>query len=74
MDNLHNRLTFDLGKKNKIFYYSTVRKSISILSLIAKFGGEMLSNTENIVKWSFHILCIFVLRGGQVAIFLAISA
>ena len=21
MDNLHNRLTFDLGKKNKIFYY-----------------------------------------------------
>ena len=22
MDNLHNRLTFDLGKKNKIFYYS----------------------------------------------------
>ena len=21
-DNLHNRLTFDLGKKNRIFYYS----------------------------------------------------
>ena len=22
IDNLHNKLTFDLGKKNKIFYYS----------------------------------------------------
>ena len=32
MDNLHVRLTFNLGKTNKMFYYST----------IAKFGGEML--------------------------------
>ena len=36
MDNLHVRLTFNLGKTNKIFYYSYK------ISRIAKFGGEML--------------------------------
>ena len=40
MDNLHNRLTFDLGKKNKIFYYS--QKEDPKISRIAEFGGEML--------------------------------
>ena len=40
IDNLHNRLTFDLGKKNKIFYYS--QKEHLRISRIAKFGGEML--------------------------------
>ena len=39
MDNLHNRLTFDLGKKSKIFYYS--QKEDPKISRIAEFGGEM---------------------------------
>ena len=37
---LHNRLTFDLGKKNKIFYYN--QKEHLKISRIAKLGGEML--------------------------------
>ena len=40
MDNLHARLTFNLGKTNKIFYYSL--KEHPKISRIAKFGGEML--------------------------------
>ena len=40
MDNLHNRLTFDLDKKSKIFYYS--QKEDPKISRIAEFGGEML--------------------------------
>ena len=38
--NLNNRLTFDRGKKNKIFYYS--QKEDPKISRIAKFGGEIL--------------------------------
>ena len=37
---LHNRLTFDLGKKSKIFYYS--QKEDPKISRIAEFAGEML--------------------------------
>ena len=40
MDNLHNRLTSDLGKKNDIFCYSW--KEVPKISRIAKFDGEML--------------------------------
>ena len=40
MDNLHVRLTFNLGKTSKIFYYSW--KERPKISRIAKFGGEML--------------------------------
>ena len=39
MDSLHNRLTFDLGKKNRIFYYSW--KEDAKISRIAEFGGEL---------------------------------
>ena len=39
MDNLHNKLTSYLGKKNEIFGYS-YRKTI--ITRIAKFGGKML--------------------------------
>ena len=38
--NLHVRLTFNLGKTNKIFHYSY--KEHPKISRIAKFGGEML--------------------------------
>ena len=40
INNLHNKLTSDLGKKNKMFYYSQ-KKQLKI-SRTAKFGGEML--------------------------------
>ena len=40
MDDLHVRLTFNIGKTNKIFYYSL--KEHPKISRIAKFGGEML--------------------------------
>ena len=39
MDNLHNRLTSDLDKKNEIFCYS--QEENPKISRIAKFGGEM---------------------------------
>ena len=40
MDNLHNRLRLDLGKKNKIFYHS--KKEDPKINKIAEFGGKML--------------------------------
>ena len=40
MDNLHNKLKVELGKKNEIFYYS--EKEDLQISRIAKFGGEIL--------------------------------
>ena len=40
IDNLHNKLTFDQGKKNKIVYCS--QKEHLEISRIAKFGGERL--------------------------------
>ena len=40
LDNLHNRLTFDLGKKSKVFYYSY--KKDPKISRVPKFGGELL--------------------------------
>ena len=40
IDNSHNRPAYDLGKKNKIFYYS--QKEHLIISRIARFGGKML--------------------------------
>ena len=40
MDNLHVRLTFNLAKTSKIFYYN--QKEHPKISTIAKFGGEML--------------------------------
>ena len=48
MDNLHNRLTFNPCKTNEILYYSY--KEHPKISRIAKFGGEMLQNAENIVS------------------------
>ena len=39
MDNLHYRITFDLGKKNKIVNYS--EKEDPKISRIAKFDKEM---------------------------------
>ena len=55
--NLHVRLTFNLGKANKIFYYSY--KEHPKISSIAKFGGEMLQNMENIASQSLKI-CIYL--------------
>ena len=40
IDDLHVRLTFNLGKTNKIFYHSY--KEHPKISRTAKFGGEML--------------------------------
>ena len=40
MDNLHNRVASNLGKKNEIFCYS--QKEDFKIGRIAKFGGEML--------------------------------
>ena len=40
IDDLHVRLTFNLGKTNTIFYYS--QKEHPKFSRIAKFGGEIL--------------------------------
>ena len=40
MDNLHNRLNVELGRKNRIFYHSEL-EDVKI-SGIAKFGGKML--------------------------------
>ena len=72
MHNLHSRLTFNLDRKNEIFYYS--QKEDPTISRIAKFGGEMLLNTENIVLRSLQILYIFVLPVEKVSIFAAILA
>ena len=72
MDNLRNRLTFDLGKLNKIFYYS--QKEDPKVSRIAEFGGEMLYNTENMGLLNLQILYLFVLRAEKVTIFVAILA
>ena len=38
--NLHYRLTLNLGRKSKIFYYNL--KEHPKIGRIAKFGGEML--------------------------------
>ena len=40
MDNLHNRLKVELGRKNEIF--TTVRKNVLKIGRIAKYGGEIL--------------------------------
>ena len=58
MDNLHVRLTFNLAKTNKIFYYSL--KEHPKISRIAKFGGEMLENMENMASQicKFVYICI----------------
>ena len=40
MNNLHNRLTVELARKNEIFYCSKI-EDLKI-SRITKFGGEML--------------------------------
>ena len=56
IDDLHVSLTFNLGKKNKIFYYS--EKEHPKISRIANFGGEMLKNMENIASQSLQI-CIY---------------
>ena len=72
MDNLHNRLTFDLGKKNKIFYFSY--KEDPRISTTAVFGAKMLQNTESIGWLSLQILYIFVLRAEKVTICAAILA
>ena len=61
MDNLHNRLTLDLGKKNKSFYYN--QKEDPKISRIAEFGGEMLYNTKNIGLARFaNFVCICITR------------
>ena len=62
MGNLHNRITSRSKKENPR------------ISKTAKFDGKILKNTENIVLRSLQILCIFVLREENVAIFAAISA
>ena len=67
MDNLHVRLTFNLAKMNKIFYYSL--KEHPKISRIAKFGGEMLENMENMASQSLQICIYFVLREKKVTIF-----
>lgn len=36
MGNLHNRLTFNLGKKNEIFYYSYILRLLELQSLATK--------------------------------------
>ena len=50
-----------MDKNNEIFYYS--QKDHPEISRSAKFRGEMLWNTENLVTRSLQILYIFVLRG-----------
>ena len=52
IDNLNNRLTFDLGKKNKIFYYNWKR----ILRLV-----ELHSWWRNVVKYGKYGLNKFAL-------------
>ena len=70
MDNLHVRLNVDLGKENKIFYHSS-KKHLK-MSKIAKFGWQMLKNTENIASRILRILYIFILRTEKVTIFVLI--
>ena len=50
MDNLHVRLNFDLGKRKEIYPHSS--KEHPKVSKIAKFGWQMLRNTENIASRS----------------------
>ena len=66
MDNLHYMLNLDLGKKNKIFHHSL--KGCRKISKTAKFGNQMLYNTENIAVRSLQDLYMFVLRAEKVAI------
>ena len=52
----------DLGQCNRIFYHIKISK-------IAKFGWQMLKNTENIASQSLRILYIFILRTEKVTTF-----
>ena len=61
MDNLHVRLNLDPGKENKIYHHHSSKEHVKI-SRIAKFGWQMLKNTENIASRSLRILYIFILR------------
>ena len=54
MDNSHVRLQFDLGKENKIYHQSS--KEHLKISTTAKFGWQLLENTENIASRSLQIL------------------
>ena len=67
IDNLHHRPTVNLGKTNEIPHYS--QKEHPKISRIAKFGGEMLQNTENTAPRSLQILYIPALRDEKVTIF-----
>ena len=53
MGNLHYRLNFDPGQRNKIFYHSL--KEYVKIRRIAKFGCEMLLNEEKIASRSLRI-------------------
>ena len=55
MDSLHYRPNFNPGKINKIFYHCSIEHLK--ISRIGKFGGEMLSNEENIASQSL-LICI----------------
>ena len=57
MGNLHVRLTFNPGGVNKIFYHCS--KEHRKISRIAKFGGEMLQQIENIASQNLQI-CIYL--------------
>ena len=57
-----------------MFIKKKKKKDDSKISRISEFGGEKLSNTENIALRSLQILCIFVSRAEKVTIFSAILA
>ena len=68
MGNLHNKLTFDLGKKNKIFYYSYRKRILRLVEL-----QSLLERCCKIRKFA-NFVYIIVLRAEKVTIFAAISA
>ena len=72
-DNLHVRLTFDLGKENKISDHHSSKEHLKI-SKIAKFCSQMLLNKKNIASRSWRILCTLVLRTEKVTIFVPICS
>ena len=67
IDNLHNRLNFDLGKKNKSFHQSLkgISKLVKLQSLVASYDKN--DRRYSSMKFASFDLYIFGLRAKKVA-------
>ena len=59
MDNLHNRLKFEIGRKSEIFYYSW-KEDLKISRICTVWSQNVVKNGKIALR-SFQIFYIFVL-------------